>query len=157
MSLEDSVGLGWYDAIHPDDREATQATWEGAAERREYHIEHRIRCAADKEYRWHQTRARPIGEGDSEADEWVGTMTDIHELRGLKDRQQVLMAELQHRTRNLLAVVQAIASQTARRSDTVQAFRSEFESRLRALSRVQAFLARADYEDIDLQHSSWPS
>jgi two-component sensor histidine kinase len=77
-------------------------------------------------------------------------MTDIHDLRGLKDRQQVLLAELQHRTRNLLAVVQAIANQTLRKSDTLQVFGTEFEGRLGALSRVQSLLARVDQEEIDL-------
>ena len=41
----------------------------------------------------------------------VGTSADVHEMRGLQDRQQVLLSELQHRTRNLLALVQAIARQ----------------------------------------------
>lgn len=78
-------------------------------------------------------------------------MTDIHDLRGLQDRQQVLMAELQHRTRNLLAVVQSIARQTLRTSASMSAFGSEFESRLRALSRVQGLLSRIDDQDIDLR------
>jgi len=77
-------------------------------------------------------------------------MTDIHELRGLQDRQQVLMAELQHRTRNLLAVVQSIGRQTVRASTSLQEFEAEFESRLRALSRVQSLLARIDDQTIDL-------
>ncbi|WP_375403666.1 HWE histidine kinase domain-containing protein [uncultured Sphingomonas sp.] len=52
------------------------------------------------------------------------------------------MAELQHRTRNLLAITQAIAAQTRRSSITLDQFSTEFESRLRALSRIQALLAR---------------
>ena len=84
------------------------------------------------------------------AREWIGTMTDIHDLRGLKDRQQVLLAELQHRTRNLLAVVQAIASRTLKKSATLESFGGEFEGRLGALSRVQSLLARVDQDAIDL-------
>jgi len=57
-------------------------------------------------------------------------MTDIDDLRGLQARQQMLMAELQHRTRNLLAVVQAIASQTMRNSNSMADFDQEFEGRL---------------------------
>ena len=82
--------------------------------------------------------------------EWVGTSADIHELRGLQDRQQVLLAELQHRTRNLLAVVQAIARQTLRSNPTPEGFAEVFESRLRALSRVQGLLSQADHQLIDL-------
>jgi PAS domain S-box-containing protein len=150
LSLDDSVGFGWLDAIHPDDRAATQQAWEGAAERGEYYAEHRIRRQRDEEYRWHQTRAKPIDGLSPISNDWVGTMTDIHELRGLQHRQGVLVAELQHRTRNLLAVVQSVASQTARKSTTLSGFQREFESRLRALSRVQGLISRVDYQDVDL-------
>jgi PAS domain S-box-containing protein len=146
MSLEDSLGFGWLEAIHPDDREATREAWRHAPATGEYYCEHRVRRARDGEYRWHQTRARPV-----RPDDWVGTMTDIHDLRGLQDRQQVLMAELQHRTRNLLAVVQAIANQTRRSSTDLDSFVAEFGSRLRALGRVQSLLSRAEQEDIDLR------
>jgi PAS domain S-box-containing protein len=133
LSLDESVGLGWLDAVHPDDRETTLAGWREAEDTGEYYIEHRVRRGADGEYRWHQTRARPVGGStDGASLEWVGTMTDVHDLRRLQDRQRVLMAELQHRTRNLLAVTQSIASQTLRTSESLQAFGAEFESRLHA-------------------------
>jgi PAS domain S-box-containing protein len=150
LSLADSVGFGWLDAVHPDDRAETVGNWQSAREAGEYYIEHRIRRAVDSTYRWHQTRARPI-EGADIVSDWVGTMTDVHDLRGLQDRQKVLMAELQHRTRNLLTVTQSIARQTLRTSRSLEEFKGQFESRLHALSRVQALLARADEEDIDLR------
>jgi PAS domain S-box-containing protein len=151
LSLDESVGFGWLDAIHPDDRAATQKAWEGARQTGEYYAEHRIRRRSDQQYRWHQTRAQPINGLSPTNNDWVGTMTDIHQLRGLQDRQGVLVAELQHRTRNLLAVVQSVASQTARKSVSLPAFQTEFESRLRALSRVQGLISRVDYQDVDLQ------
>lgn len=152
LSFDASLGLGWLDAVHADDREATQAAWGVARRTGEYYVEHRVRRQADGDYRWHQTRARVVGDGeDREASEWVGTMTDIHDLRTLQDRQQVLLAELQHRTRNLLAVTQAIAHQTRRSSQTLDEFTAEFESRLRALSRVQVLLARAEHHNVDLR------
>jgi PAS domain S-box-containing protein len=150
LNLAQSLGFGWLNAIHPDDLMATQAAWQSARETGEYYVEHRVQRAADREYRWHQTRALPIQTSQGPGQEWIGTMTDIHDLRGLKDRQQVLVAELQHRTRNLLAVVQAIAAQTLRKSDTLQTFSREYEGRLGALSRVQSLLARPDQEEIDL-------
>ncbi len=145
-----SRGLGWLDAIHPDDRELTREAWKTAQERGEYHVEHRVLRVSDGEYRWHQTRARPINGDDADSD-WVGTSSDIHDLRTLQDRQHVLLAELQHRTRNLLAVVQAISRQTQRSSGSFDEFSAEFEDRLRALSRVQGMLARTDHEVIDLR------
>jgi PAS domain S-box-containing protein len=149
LSLAESLRLRWLDAVHPDDHAATRAAWIAAPAKGEYYVEHRIRRAADDEWRWHQTRAAPL-EGIQGADEWVGTSTDIHDLRTLQDQQKVLVAELQHRTRNLLAVVQSLARQTMRSSRSLENFGAAFESRLRALSRVQGLLARADHRPIDL-------
>jgi PAS domain S-box-containing protein len=150
LSFDASLGLGWLEAIHPDDREATQSAWQEARSKGEYYIEHRVRRETDGEYLWHQTRAKPL-EGESGASsDWVGTMTDIEDLRGLQSRQHVLMAELQHRTRNLLSVVQSIANQTLRSSSSLEVFGRQFGSRLRALSRVQGLLARVEDQVIDL-------
>ena len=152
LGFEDSLGLGWLDAIHPDDREVTLRRWAEAAATGEYYVEHRVRRTADGGYRWHQTRARPMDTGDgTEEGEWVGTMTDIHDLRSTQDQQRVLVAELHHRTRNLLAVVQSIALRTLRTSASLEGFGEEFESRLQALGRVQGLLARADQEAVDLR------
>lgn len=149
LSQEESLGLGWLEAIHPEDREMTQQAWPEAQRSGEYYVEHRIRRAADGRYRWHQTRACRVDGGEDP--DWVGTMTDIHGLSGLQDRQQVLVAELQHRTRNLLAVVQAIARQTLRTGSSLEVFGLEFEARLQALGRVQSLLARFDHRNIDLR------
>ncbi|MDQ0995221.1 PAS domain S-box-containing protein [Phyllobacterium ifriqiyense] len=150
LGLKESVGYGWMDAIHPDDHELTHSAWRDAAASGNYYVEHRVRRHSDGEYRWHQTRARRVESDDIMNGDWVGTMTDVHDLRGLKDRQQVLMAELQHRTRNLLAVVQSIANQTLRTSTSLETFGSEYASRLRALGRVQGLLARAE-KNVDLR------
>ncbi|KQS72234.1 hypothetical protein ASG39_00105 [Rhizobium sp. Leaf371] len=139
-----SLGLGWLNAVHPEDRALTLAAWQAAASTGECYVEHRVCRAADGAYRWHQTRALPVMSAyGEETGDWIGTMTDIHELRELKDRQDVLVAELQHRTRNLLAVVQSVATQTLRSSSSLESFGPEFSSRLRALSRVQGLVARA--------------
>ncbi|MFC0387108.1 sensor histidine kinase [Muricoccus vinaceus] len=52
---------------------------------------------------------------------------------------RVVLAELQHRTRNLLGVVQAIAAQTLPAGDALE----QYAARLAAIGRVQGFLARS--------------
>jgi PAS domain S-box-containing protein len=151
QTFADSTGLGWLEAVHPDDRDATQAAWQDARSKGQYYVEHRIRRANNGEYRWHQTRALPLAHGSGADTEWVGTTTDIHELRMLQDNQRVLLAEVQHRTRNLLAVVQSLARQTIKSSHSVKEFAEQYESRLGALSRVQSLLARTDNEPIELR------
>ena len=72
-------------------------------------------------------------------------------LRQSEERQKMLMAELEHRTRNLLGVVQAIAIQTVRRSPSLEQFEREFARRLGALGRVQGVIGGADYRNVDLR------
>jgi PAS domain S-box-containing protein len=150
LGYNDSLGEGWLEAIHPDDRELTRAAWSEAIGKNEYLVEHRVWSELDGEYRWHQTRARPL-HGPSGPAEWIGTMTEVHDLRTTKDRQSVLLLELQHRTRNLIGVVQAVASQTMKKSRSREEFQVGYEERLRALSRVQSMLAQLDYGDVSLR------
>jgi PAS domain S-box-containing protein len=151
LGVEESKGFGWVDAVHPDDRQATLEGWLAAQSTGEYYVQHRVRRRSDGQYRWHQTRARPILGSNAAQTDWVGTMTDVHDLRGLQERQKVLMAELQHRTRNLLALTLSMAHQTLRRSTSLEAFGHEFDRRLRALGRVQVLITGVDYQKVDLR------
>ena len=57
------------------------------------------------------------------------------------DRQDVLVAELQHRTRNLIAVVRALSDRTLGNAASLEDFGVRFRLRLSALSRVQSLLS----------------
>ncbi|WP_267354775.1 MULTISPECIES: response regulator [unclassified Methylobacterium] len=75
------AGLGFLDAVHPEDREHTRAAWgEAVATRNLYVTEHRIRTASGA-YRHMSVRAVPIVESDGTLREWVGTHTDITERK----------------------------------------------------------------------------
>lgn len=149
LSFEDSLGFGWLDALHPDDRQASMDAWDGVGERGEYYVEHRIRNAATGEYRWHQTRAVP-SDGEQGRLEWLGTSSDVEELRQLYRHQQTLLAELQHRVRNTLGVVRSIARRTAETSANVEEMAMHLEGRLGAFSRVQTLVTRNPDAGVDL-------
>ncbi len=68
---------------------------------------------------------------------WVAAQRDVTERGRMQARQAVLMAELQHRTRNLLAVVRAIADRTLSPDPAL----AEYGARLAALGRVQDLLS----------------
>jgi two-component sensor histidine kinase len=63
-------------------------------------------------------------------------------LRDREDRLAVVVAELQHRSRNLISVVGAIADDTLRTSDTLDDFRATYRDRLAVLGRAQDLLFR---------------
>ncbi|MEG3166340.1 sensor histidine kinase [Sphingomonas sp. PB2P19] len=63
---------------------------------------------------------------------------------------EVMVAELQHRTRNLITVVSAIANRTMARTGPTEEFRIKFNERLQALARVQGLLSRTEIEPITI-------
>lgn len=150
LSFEESLGLGWTQAVHPDDREATLAAWSGVEARGEYYCEHRICHAATGGYRWHQTRATPLRDEEGRTLEWLGTSNDVEELRRLQRHQQMLLAELQHRVRNTLGVVRSIARRTAELSANKDELASHLQGRLAAFSRVQAAVTRTPVGGVGL-------
>lgn len=143
----DSHNHGWLEPVHPDDREPVLAVWQGAMERGEFHADYRIFHRAEERYRWFQTRATPVRDDRGEITEWLGTSTDVDDLRGLQERQKVLVAELQHRTRNLMGVVRTTADRTGETSKDFADFRDRFRDRLEALARVQGLLSRLNETD----------
>ena len=85
----DSLGIGWLEMVHPDDRRDTEASWEIATNRREeFNVEHRLR-RADGSYFWFKTRAVPLFETEGAGRvvlHWFGTSTDIHAVREAQER-----------------------------------------------------------------------
>jgi PAS domain S-box-containing protein len=66
---------------------------------------------------------------------------DITERRHAEDTQRLLIGELNHRVKNTLATVQAIATQTLRHAADGAEFASTFSSRIQALSRAHSLLS----------------
>jgi PAS domain S-box-containing protein len=66
---------------------------------------------------------------------------DVTERKDAEARQLLLIRELQHRAKNLLAIVQSIVSNTLRNSKDVQAVNTTIAGRLQALARAQEFFA----------------
>jgi two-component sensor histidine kinase len=62
----------------------------------------------------------------------------------------LLISELQHRSRNLLAVVKSIAAETVAASTSLEAFSYPFGDRLAALSRVQSLLSDAEFAPVTI-------
>ena len=117
-------------------------------------VEYRVRRAADGAWLWHHTRSVSVRNPDGAIIEWLGTTTDVHGLRELQERQGVLVAELQHRTRNLITVVRSLSDRTAANAVSLDDFKGRFGRRLAALSRVQGLLShlsageRVDFEEL---------
>lgn len=106
--------LGWTDALHPDDREATIAAWQACvAAGANWDCEHRVR---GRDGGWHPVLARGVALRDErgEVSGWAGINLDIerlkrveHELRESDRRKNELLAILAHELRNPLAPIRS--------------------------------------------------
>jgi PAS domain S-box-containing protein len=140
----------WAARVHPNDRAPVVAAVMSAREKQKdviisYRVSH-----ADGTVRWCLSRGRSINDAEGNPARMIGLSEDITDRRQSEETQKVLIAELQHRTRNMIAVVQSIAKQTWETTHSQEAFITQFNARLGALSRVQGLLSRADHEPITI-------
>ncbi|MGN6377311.1 MAG: PAS domain-containing protein [Sphingomonas sp.] len=136
--------MGWLRAFHPDDQPAARAAWERAPDLGYLEIEGRLFHASEGRYRHFKTRALPVTDDSGRIVEWLGTCTDVDDMLQLQQQQSVLVAELQHRTRNLMAVVRSIMARTLKESGSLDDFTAAIDPRLKALARVQSLLSRRE-------------
>ena len=87
-------------ALHPDDRERAAASyWQGIRSGRGYTREARFRRASDGAYHWHLSRAIPLRDSLGNLIKFVGTSTDIEDLKRAVEALHNTQAELAHVTR----------------------------------------------------------
>jgi PAS domain S-box-containing protein len=79
QTWESHSGHGWFDAIHPEDRDVVRTSWSAACfEARRYESTARIWHAPSKQYRRCILRATPVRNEDGTLREWVGACLDVH-------------------------------------------------------------------------------
>ncbi|MFZ5721195.1 MAG: sensor histidine kinase [Pseudomonadota bacterium] len=100
----------------------------------------------DGEIRWIEGAARFVLGEDGQPRRMVGTNIDITERKGAERRQQLLINELNHRVKNTLAIVQAIAWQSFRSGGMARQAREDFEGRLAALAAAHDVLTGQNWE-----------
>lgn len=103
----------------------------------------------DGEMVWFDERVEPLVRDERV----VGTVTvaiDVSAHKRYEQRLRALLRELTHRSKNLLAVVQGIARQTAESVETMPDFIARFGARLQALSSVHELLVGRSWQGVEL-------
>ena len=86
-----------------------------------------------------------------EPDYFISIVNDITARKQAEEHQRFLMRELSHRSKNLLAVIQSMAGQTARSSATMQDFGDRFGLRLQALAESHDLLTDQSWRGAGLR------
>jgi two-component system, chemotaxis family, CheB/CheR fusion protein len=113
QAFEEMKGMGWLDAVHPDDRAATVKLWRASlAQGSQFATEYRLRHVSGNDYRWTSVRAVPMHTPQGQIRGWVGMNIDItswrhaaHALRRADMLKDEFLAMLGHELRNPLAAI----------------------------------------------------
>ena len=75
----------------------------------------------------------------------IVTLTEITERKRAEEQQVTIAAELDHRVKNILTVVQSLAAQTGRSSKSLESFNNTFAGRLKALATAHDILMKTNW------------
>jgi len=89
---------------------------------------------------------------DRERNRVAVLFSNITERKRAEQRQRLLLAELQHRVRNILAMIRSVARRTADNAEDVTGYWQHLEGRITAMARTQELLTREVGAGVDLQN-----
>jgi PAS domain S-box-containing protein len=140
--------------VHPEDAKRVWTGFQPArdpADRKRYAIEFRLQ-RGDGEVRWVEVhwlayfegaqRQRPVASV-------VGTIADITDRKEHEEKERLLIREINHRAKNMLSVVDAIAHQTV--ANNPEDFAERFSERIQALSANQDLLVRNEWNGVEIK------
>jgi PAS domain S-box-containing protein len=141
----------WRANVHPDDlarldRQFKQAF---AAWQCEYSTDYRI-LRSGGEARWIEARALISYDGNGRAACIVGVSIDITERKRAEEQQRILVAELDHRVKNVLATVQAVAGHTMGASRSMKHFVAALDGRIRSMGSTHELLSHRRWAGVPL-------
>jgi PAS domain S-box-containing protein len=140
--------------VHPNDAERVRTAFQTArdpTDPKPYAFEFRVQ-RGDGEVRWAAVHWLAYFEGagrERRAASVVGIVADVTERNEREEREHLLMREVNHRAKNMLSVVDAIAHQTAARNP--EDFVDRFSERIQALSANQDLLVRNEWNGVAIE------
>jgi two-component sensor histidine kinase/CHASE3 domain sensor protein len=99
---------------------------------------------------WYDLTLVPTHDDTGAIDGLVGGAVDISERKQYEAHVRLLLREITHRSKNLLAVIQAIMRQTATHSISVSDFTARFSARMDALAGSLDLLVQEDWRGVTL-------
>jgi len=140
IAPEQNEPTTWQELVHPDDWPRVTATWqECMATGKTYDITYRFRYR-DGSYRWLWVRALPLRDREGRITRWYGTSSDIDASKQLEEQRELVSRELDHRIKNLFALVNGLVSLSTREQPEHRPLADALRARLDALNRAHALI-----------------
>ncbi len=137
-------------ALHPDDRHLASEFRKRANEEDSFEAEYRI-LRPDGTIIWVAGRGQVVArDADGKAQLLISIVGDITKRKSAEEHAQFLLAEISHRSKNLFAVVQAVARNSVRANSTMDDFQARFSQRLQGLATSHDLLVHAKWQGASL-------
>jgi|GEM_PF-1117513 len=136
--------------VHPDDRERVTAAVELCArDGSDVRLEFRI-VRPDGQVHWLLDKAEVYCDPDGRPLYMTGACVDVTEHKETEEQLNLLVAELDHRVKNTLAMIQSMAGHTRDHDGTVDGFLRAFRGRLQAMAHAHGLLSRSRWAGASL-------
>lgn len=141
--------LRFSDLVHPDDRDENVAQIELLRDQKitSFDISNRS-LRKDGRTVWLQKHVTVLRDADGAPTDILALVTDVTERKRFEEHTQLLMREINHRSKNMLSLVQAVARQTA--ASNAGDFVTRFSERIRSLAASQDLLVKNEWRGVDL-------
>jgi len=139
---------GWERHLHPDDLAGFRSTVAAALEGFErFAMEYRA-IGADGRHVWLADTGQIQRGADGRPTRVIGLVMDITERKAAEEREHLLAREVDHRAKNLLAVVQSVVQLT--RAEDAETLKLAITGRIQSLARAHSLLASSRWSGVDL-------
>lgn len=136
--------------VHPDDVSLVETAMQQALNSRDRsEVEYRFIRPDDGRLVWLKSVAANLP-GDGAPRRLVGLVEDITTRKTEDGARNALVAELDHRVKNVLASVQSLAAQSARRTTSLDAFLKTFAGRLEAMAAAHTLLTATRWRGAEI-------
>lgn len=144
-------GQSLFRYVHQDDRSEIQRTVDEQLRKRgRYEVEFRRNADENGRIQWNRAAGVMTFDEQGEPTRLIGVIQDITDRKQQDEQRESLLAELDHRIKNLLAVVQSVAAQSARKSASLDVFLKTFAGRLKSMSSAHDLLSAARWRGATL-------
>ena len=150
-SKDELLSKTFFDITHPDDVPAERAKYsQQVAGRTDRYVALKRYIRKDGQTIWVEVTSSTVTSDDGSFRYGVRMVQDVTERKFAEEQKKLLLDELNHRVKNTLATVQALAAHTARNATSAVDFRGGFEPRVLALSAAHDLLTKNDWRGANL-------
>lgn len=142
--------IGFRGVLSDDLKALQEAVASGLVTRERYEVEYRMVRPDNGQVVWMHSSAVVQRSDNGKPCRLIGVVQDITARRAEDDARNALVAELDHRVKNVLASVQSLAAQSARKTTSVEGFLKTFTGRLDAMASAHTLLTATRWKGAEI-------